>query len=557
MEHAFTDPTSTEATKQSVMAAVAPLAVRALERKAGGPDVLRGWVRAASRQNSVGSIWGELPLSAPDRARLRVAWARGGELLPVELAKEVSEITATPASRELAKEPVARSLRVAITSQTLGYLENCGCKVNQSGGLARRSSLVRRLRAESIPLVLLDVGSGLADLQKNPQLDAFAFAEQRTHQAIVAGINYSGMTPGRSDLGRGLGAFDMLRSGLQLPYVGANIELEDGSHYLPRSRTLEVKGIRCHVIGVTTSINPFYQSSVLEETLDSLRISDPVAAVQQATANLPSTDFVIVSGEIPYRVIREIARSCPQVDLIVASPQMYLGELSPRNPSGSLQQDWPGFLGNTVVAYGDLGSYGVNAVKVDLAADGRAVAASFERYELDGKVPDDSNVRAALDRFYQSLAPGAVADAHVKSPAAFWANRTTDWVGSAACAECHEAETAQWRTTGHATAMKTLIKVHRDSQPRCVSCHVVGFGTPDGYRIGAEKGRLANVQCENCHGPGSAHVEEPSAANIVKHVPEAVCISCHDSDHSDAFVYLERLPLVVHAAAPKRLTQRQ
>jgi hypothetical protein len=556
LERAFTDSWATEETKQSAMGAVAPLAVRALERKVGGADAFRKWLRGASRQNSIGSIWSGLPLSASDRVRLQAAWARGGELLPVELAEEVSEIAATPASPELAKRPVARSLRVAITSQTLGYLENCGCKVNQSGGLARRSSLVKRLRSESIPLVLVDVGSGLADLQKSTQLDAFSFAEQRAHQTIVAGIGYSAMTPGRTDLGRGLSAFEMLRAGLQLPYVGANIERRDGSPFLPSSRMFEVGGIRCQVIGVTTPMNPFYRPSVLEETLDSLKIGDPVAAVRRVTANLPSTDFVIVSGEIPYRVIREIARSCPQVDLIIASPQMYLGELSPRNPSGSLQQDWSGFLGNTVVTYGDLGSYGVNGVKVDLAVDGSAVAASFERYELDGKVPDDPVVRATLDRFYQSLTPGAVSDAHLNSPATFWANRTTEWVGSAACANCHEAEAVQWRTTRHATAMRTLIKVHRDTQPRCVSCHVVGFGTPDGYRIGAGRSHLANVQCENCHGPGKAHAEQPSTTNIVRHVPEALCISCHDSDHSDAFVYLERLPFVVHDTSAKALAQR-
>ena len=538
------------------MAAVAPLAVRALERRVGGPDAFHEWLRGATRRNSIGSVWGELPLSEPDRVRLRAAWARGKRRLPFDLAKEVSEIAATKATPELKKRPVARSLRVAITAQTLGYLENCGCKVSQSGGLARRSSLVKRLRAESIPLVLVDVGSGLADLQEGPNLDAFSFAEQRTHQAIVAGMNYSAMTPGRTDLGRGLGAFDMLRAGLQLPYVGANIERRDGSPYLPPFRTLEVEGIRCWVIGVVTQMNPFYRPSVLEETLDSLKIGDPVAAVERATANLPSTDFVIVSGEIPYRIIREIARSCPQVDLIVASPQMYFGELSPSNSTGSHTQDSPGWLGNTVVAYGDLGSYGVSGVKVDLAADGHAVAASFEHHELDEKVPDDPLVRATLDRFYKSLAPSAVALARVKSPASLWANRTSEWVGSAACAGCHEGETAQWRSTAHANAMRTLIKVHRDTQPRCVSCHVVGFGTPDGYRIGSGNEHLANVQCENCHGPGKAHAEEPSARNIVKHVPETVCISCHDTEHSEEFVYTERLPFVVHGAVAKGLAQR-
>lgn len=556
LERAFTDPRTSEETRRAAGVDVAPLAVRVIERKVGGPDAFREWLRRASRRGTIGSIWGELPLADAERVRLRRAWAQGGEQLPMGLSREVSEITTRPASPGLAESRAARSIRVAATSQTLGYLENCGCKVSQSGGLARRSSLVKRLRADSTPLVLLDVGSGLADLQQSPEVDAFSYAEQRTYETILAGMDYAALTPGRTELGRGLGAFDMLRSGLPLPYVAANLERLDGTPYMPPSRAFEVDGIRCRVIGVVSPINPFYRASVLEEALDSLKIGDPVAAVRRATADVPSTDFVIVSGEIPYRIIREIARACPQVDLIVASPQLYFGELAPRNPTGSAQQDFPGFLGNTVVAYGDLGSYGVSGVRIDLAADGRAVAASFEHHELDGTVPDDPLVRGELDRFYKSLAPSVAADARVKSPATLWEGRTTEWVGAAACADCHEAETAQWKATPHASAMRTLIKVHRDSQPRCVSCHVVGFGTPDGYRIAAGKGHLADVQCENCHGPGKRHVENPIAGTIARRVPETVCLSCHDSDHSDAFVYAERLPYVTHGSEPGRLAQR-
>ena len=80
-------------------------------------------------------------------------------------------------------------------------------------------------------------------------------------------------------------------------------------------------------------------------------------------------------------------------------------------------------------------------------------------------------------------------------------------------------------------------------------CHVVGYGTRSGYRIGAPDAALVNVQCEVCHGPGGEHAMKPARDNVRKAVPEAVCLECHTPDHSDHFVYAEKLPRVVHRAA--------
>src|SRR3990170_324691 len=101
-------------------------------------------------------------------------------------------------------------------------------------------------------------------------------------------------------------------------------------------------------------------------------------------------------------------------------------------------------------------------------------------------------------------------------------------------------------TTQHAGAFKTLLDRHRHFQPKCVSCHVVGYGTPHGYRLGMAEQTLANVQCEVCHGPGAEHARQPSAKNIQKQVPEKICLECHNPEHSDHFVYAERLPKVKH-----------
>jgi hypothetical protein len=72
----------------------------------------------------------------------------------------------------------------------------------------------------------------------------------------------------------------------------------------------------------------------------------------------------------------------------------------------------------------------------------------------------------------------------------------------------------------------------------CISCHVTGFGQPGGAALG-RLDELKGVGCESCHGPGSRHVDNPQGrdSDIVRGVPEADCVGCHDSEHSQAFAY--------------------
>jgi hypothetical protein len=155
-----------------------------------------------------------------------------------------------------------------------------------------------------------------------------------------------------------------------------------------------------------------------------------------------------------------------------------------------------------------------------------------------------------IDGFYDHVGTLDSAQASVRplfmdSPARI----AGDYVGVARCASCHALEAAQWRTTAHANAYKTLLDAHRHYQPRCVVCHVVGFGTRAGFRLGSRDERLAGVQCEVCHGPGGTHSAHPAAGTIARDVPETACLECHTPDHSDHFVYADKLPRVVHREA--------
>jgi hypothetical protein len=125
------------------------------------------------------------------------------------------------------------------------------------------------------------------------------------------------------------------------------------------------------------------------------------------------------------------------------------------------------------------------------------------------------------------------------------------------CAPCHSAATNGWKETGHATFFEKAIDGEESDHyaGSCIECHVVGYddapaATNDGFddvaqRLGwtfpdtlvagnwekivtdfPELAHRANVQCENCHGPGSLH--RGSSGTIDVSLEEGTCGRCHE-----------------------------
>jgi predicted CXXCH cytochrome family protein len=100
------------------------------------------------------------------------------------------------------------------------------------------------------------------------------------------------------------------------------------------------------------------------------------------------------------------------------------------------------------------------------------------------------------------------------------------WAGS--CKDCHAAQYKAWSETKHARAITRLSAAERESDT-CARCHVTG-----GKTLAADSVN-ANVQCEECHGPGGAHMQgDPQA--ITRKPAEKVCVQCH-SEASPKFKY--------------------
>ena len=104
-------------------------------------------------------------------------------------------------------------------------------------------------------------------------------------------------------------------------------------------------------------------------------------------------------------------------------------------------------------------------------------------------------------------------------------------------------EWESWKKTKHAHAYHTLEVAGHETDPECLTCHTVGFGVSSGFISVGKTPNHVDVGCENCHGAGSTHAENPEQKGYGL-VKEKLCITCHTTENSSKFdieVYFAKL----------------
>ena len=405
--------------------------------------------------------------------------------------------------------------------------------------------MLSRLRREHAEVPVLDLGNAFTRPENETELDYLSREEQRLYLETMAAMRYDAAAVGTNELLFGSGWFRDATRGLPIPYLSSNIS-ERGAALAPAFRVIRSGGLRIAFVSIFEPPHGPGTLPQFETSTAALSIEDPVAALSREVPRARAkADLVVVIGRLEPGTIRRVARSVPDVDLILSSAS---GTSALVRASGSPETvSDQGFLGRTLILYEDSRNYGLESVRLLLDDSNRIASAGTTHYWLFENIPDDPRIRGMLNAFYDRVGTRDSAQASVpplfaNSPA----RMNGVYVGVARCAVCHRMETNQWKTTRHATAYKTLLDAHRHYQPRCVVCHVVGFRTKNGYHLGDPEEPLANVQCEVCHGPGGDHVKNPRQAHLERSPPESTCLQCHNPQHSDAFVYSEKIRLVQH-----------
>ena len=184
--------------------------------------------------------------------------------------------------------------------------------------------------------------------------------------------------------------------------------------------------------------------------------------------------------------------------------------------------------------------------------------------EIAHEIPDDWDDEEVADA-------GEAAAGHVSR---------YGYTGVAACAACHKGpahgfQFSKWRDGPHARAFAVLATeraaeiaakagVGGDPQTSaaCLSCHTTGHGVA-ATSFAPEFDHRDGVQCESCHGPGSAYSAEEvmkdadaaKKAGLIKAV-ESTCRPCHEKpclDDAEPFDYDAAVKAIAH---PKVIDER-
>jgi hypothetical protein len=453
------------------------------------------------------------------------------------------------------------------TGEQYGYFEPCGCTANQLGGMTRRAGLFRKLQSLNWDVRGIDVGSISRRTGVQAQLKF-----ETTLQAL-RDLKYAAVAIGPEELRLDPGYLlsQHLTEGSDfLAFVSANLTFF-GSRDIgtPLSRQIiEVGGLR---IGITSVLSETRRKEVFPANSPpaDAEWTDPGQALQTVLEEFENeqVQFRVLLSQATLEESREYARQFPQFNVIVTAEGFGDGEPKPET-IGPVSLIQPGEKGRTA---GVIGIY----------PDDPSQPIRFELVTLSGdRFGDDPEMIQLMRDYQQRLTEQSVVAA--ESPVGHPSGAT--FVGAQKCGECHTQALAIWEKTAHAHAFESLDPQHarhgaerlhgiaRTHDPECLSCHVTGWQPQEYLRFRSGfinqqfaaapeehnlEQLLAGNQCENCHGPGSQHIElveagaEPDVAGksvrvTLEQARSTTCVSCHDGDNSPEFNFDQYWEQVKH-----------
>jgi hypothetical protein len=432
-------------------------------------------------------------------------------------------------------------LALLISGRQDGYMEPCGCTglATQKGGLARRHSLQQSLREKGWPLVAIDAGN---------QVRRYGRQSEIKFQFIANGLSkmdYRAIALGPDDLRLSVSELVGVTASAgdgRSPFVSANVTVLDPA-LTPRYVVVPAGGKK---LGVTTVLGASRRERV---TSDEIIIQGPSEGLTQVWPQLEQEgcDLYVLVADAEMDETLQLAQQFPGFNLVVttggAAEPPYEPDTAPGAEAMLVQ----------------VGRKGTHAVVIGVFDDADNPL-RYERVPLDARFSDSRDMLDLLAS-YQSELERAGLQGLGLSALPHPSGHT--FVGSKACADCHTKAFAIWEKTKHAHATQTLVQpgerseIPRHFDPECLSCHVVGwnpqkfFPYRSGYLGLDESPAMHGVGCENCHGPGSAHVaaeqgdvkaseEELTKLRESVRLPlteaEETCMECHDLDNSPDFL---------------------
>lgn len=351
----------------------------------------------------------------------------------MQKARRLDGLTPEAALAQLTQGPSASTVTLLYTGNTQGHLEACGCYIGQSGGVARRATVVEQFRSKGLQPLLVDVGGWLNAENADNELEKLKF---QTYLSAMDVIGYAAVSPSPQDFRWGP---DFLFTSLKdnhLPFL-MTAPAPDAKQPIYPYQTIAAGQKSVTLLGTPHSGLSSYQVK---------------ASLQETVAQMSNqTDIVVLLSSLSPPLEEQIAKEVSGIDLIISASEREKQTIGGTLLVGSVS-------GGKMVGFahwrdGDTWETG--------------------QIYMTEEVPEHPEVRVLVQAFYQRIAQYPK---FYHSTKRLFASEPLErdshnsFVGSDACQSCHQEEYQQWETTAHAAAYHTLLQAQRHFYPGRTRC---------------------------------------------------------------------------------------
>ncbi len=475
---------------------------------------------------------------------------------------------------------VPRTVHVVFAADQLGYLSPCGCSEHQLGGAARAAAAIESV-ARSGPTLFVEGGNLLfgslaPSPDEKPQFRAKALAlGQAWSLGSQGAVRAFALGPYDRVLGddfvrQALTGEPILDSPSLVAVGGVSIGLLPlGGGHTGTAAQLRNRGADLVFAVVAAETLAEAETLAADSGADLLLqtgVQEPVADHDQGA---------LLGGRIPAFRVKDKGRGLLELTLHLPAKASRPGLAVPETAAmrteraADLDQVLASDRARLSTATGPLRA-ALAAKIADLDARRRALLApaapppdqdwaDFAFVDLTEATPEDPAVSKILAAYNAQVAQeNLAAQGHKVCPAP--KPGELQYVGVESCRSCHPDAASVWDGTKHPHAYRTLVQKGRQYDVECIRCHVLGYDQPGGVCRLDQVGELGGVQCEACHGMGSAHVDSVGETPVPTPKPDVqTCLRCHTPDNDTRFsretyvsYYLPRILGPGHGKPPKK-----
>ena len=404
-------------------------------------------------------------------------------------------MSSAPAPQQTPESKVETPNKITIflTGNQLGRLKPCGCASGQLGGFEKRAVILKSIPAEQ--RLIIDTGWFLKTYNEQDRIKFLT-----TFQALQI-LNYDiiNLNPDELDIAEKTGLLQAFQQNLTIisPSKTNNLNVSN--------------------------------SAARQFNLNRKQLSVTTACLDLENDGIEDINELFISSDTDYQLRILILNNCDD-DTADSIAEMDLADCIICPPEGDKPEILRSINGNLIVHTGRYGEY-IARLEVKPGDKKTGLELNYGSVEVNEKLESEPDLIDLYEEYKQVVADSNLIERYPKFPLP----DGLEYTGSGSCRMCHEHKYNYeiWSTKAHAHAYKTLVDIDSQYDPECAICHVVGMKYETGFETETKTPLLINVGCENCHGPGSKHIE--SMGKVKTSEPQSECIECHTQDNSPGY----------------------